>query len=82
MLPVAHSNVNTTSSDPDTHHPGHVELERCVVVGPRFVQVDEEEEVSPLVVLMLHVVLKALQIICVSYQPASYATHCCAYMRS
>ena len=42
------------------HHFVDVELERRVVVGPRLVQVDEEEQVGPLVVLFLHVLLKAL----------------------
>ena len=42
------------------YHFVDVELERRVVVGPRLVQVDEEEEVGPLVVLFLHVLLEAL----------------------
>ena len=45
-----------------THHAVHVELERSVVVGSRFVEMDEEEEVRPLVVLLLDVLLETLHI--------------------
>jgi hypothetical protein len=38
-----------------------VELQCGVVVGPGFIEVDEEEEVGPLVVFVLHVVLEALE---------------------
>ena len=43
-----------------THHAVDVQLEGGVVVRSRLVQVDEEEEVRPLVVFLLDVLLETL----------------------
>ena len=37
-----------------------VAIESGVVAGARLIQVDEEEDVGPLVVFLLHMMLKAL----------------------
>ena len=39
-----------------------MELQSRVIVDPRLIQVNEKEEVGPLVVLLLHMLLKALQL--------------------
>ena len=45
-----------------TYQPVNMELQSRVIVDPRLVQVNEKEEVGPLVVLLLHMLLKALQL--------------------
>ena len=48
-----------------TYKSTDVELKGRVVVGASLVEVDEEEDVGPLVVFLPHVMLKALTQMCI-----------------